>query len=168
MKKRASDETIIFKKMLGDHLNDLLEFQGLTAEDIVRTGEITRVQIYSVLQMGEHSERNYSVDTMVRVLAFTGAKIAFTSGSYLDNATPNKNIMRYSEKRVAEVKKVIAKHRRVADRENELLKKGYTIAEKPMGSGGTGKIKILKSEIRMQIGYAHGKGNYAKCVIFSL
>jgi hypothetical protein len=36
-----------------------------------------------------------------------------------------------------------------------------------MGPGGTGQIKTLKSEIRMQIGYGKGKYNYAKCVIFS-
>lgn len=75
--------------------------------------------------------------------------------------------MKFSEKVVSEVKSIISKHRLVSDRENELIKKGYTIKECPMGSGGTGQIKTLKGEIRMQIGYGHGKNNYAKCVIFT-
>jgi hypothetical protein len=79
----------------------------------------------------------------------------------------NIKIMKFSEKKVDEVKKIIKKHRLVADRENELRKKGFEVAENPMGPGGTGQIKTLKSEIRMQIGYGHGKWNYAKCVIFS-
>ena len=74
---------------------------------------------------------------------------------------------KFSEKAVNEVKAIIAKYRLVSDRENELIKKGYTTKECPMGPGGTGQIKTLKSEIRMQIGYGHGKNNYAKCVIFS-
>lgn len=74
---------------------------------------------------------------------------------------------KFSQKKVDEVKQIIAKHRLVADRETELHKKGFTVAEKAMGSGGTGQIKTLKNEIRMQIGYGHGKNNYAKCVIFS-
>jgi len=75
--------------------------------------------------------------------------------------------MKFSQKKVDEVKKIIAKHRLIADRENELRKKGFNVAKKPMGSGGTGQIKTLKSEIRMQIGYGSGRHNYAKCVIFS-
>ena len=86
-----------------------------------------------------------------------------------DTETKNKNIeiMKFSQKKVDEVKKIIAKHRLVADRENELRKKGFNVAEKAMGSGGVGQINTLNSEIRMQIGYGHGKYNYAKCVIFS-
>jgi len=83
------------------------------------------------------------------------------------NKKTNTEIMKFSPKKVDEVKKIIAKHRLVADRENELRKKGFEVAEKAMGPGGTGQIKTLKSEIRMQIGYGHGKWNYAKCVIFS-
>ena len=83
------------------------------------------------------------------------------------NEKTNTEIMKFSQKKVDEVKKIIAKHRLVADRENELHKKGFKVAEKAMGPGGTGQIKKLKSEIRMQIGYGHGKWNYAKCVIFS-
>lgn len=75
--------------------------------------------------------------------------------------------MEFSEKAVNEVKSIISKHRLVCDRENELIKKGYTVNECSMGPGGTGQIKTLKSEIRMQIGYGHGDYNYAKCVIFS-
>ena len=84
-----------------------------------------------------------------------------------ETKTKNIEIMKFSQKKVDEVKKIIAKHRLVADRENELRKKGFKVAEKPMGPGGTGQIKTLKSEIRMQIGHGSGKYNYAKCVIFS-
>ena len=75
--------------------------------------------------------------------------------------------MKFSEKRVNEVKSIISKHRSVSDRENELIKKGFRIKECSMGSGGVGQIKTLKNEVRMQIGYGHGKHNYAKCVVFS-
>jgi len=75
--------------------------------------------------------------------------------------------MKFSKLNVSKVNKIIAKHRLVANRVRELKKKGFTVKEKSMGSGGTGQIKTLKNEIRMQIGYGHGKNNYAQCVIFS-
>ena len=75
--------------------------------------------------------------------------------------------MKFTEKKAEQVKEIISKHRLVADRVNDIKNKGFTIAEKPMGSGGTGQIKTLHSEIRMQIGYGHGRNNYAQCVIFS-
>ena len=74
--------------------------------------------------------------------------------------------LKISQSALNEVKSIIAKHRLVSDRENELIKKGYLIIECSMGSGGTGQIKTLKSEIRMQIGYGHSRYNYAKCVVF--
>jgi len=33
-----------------------------------------------------------------------------------------------------------------------------------MGSGGKGSIKFLEDQVRIQIGYGHGRHNYAKCV----
>ena len=75
-------------------------------------------------------------------------------------------LKKISEKEVKVVKAIIAKHRLISEREKELIKKGYTIKECQMGSGGTGQIKTLKNEIRMQIASGHGKYNYAPCVIF--
>jgi len=46
-----------------------------------------------------------------------------------------KNLTKQTKK---EVRLIISKHRLVADREDELIKKGYTTKECPMGSGGTG------------------------------
>ena len=69
--------------------------------------------------------------------------------------------------KINDIRKIIAKYRFVADRESELTDKGYYVTERAMGSGGTGQIKILASEIRVQIGYGHGRNNYAKCVILN-
>jgi len=44
----------------------------------------------------------------------------------------------------------------------------FLIEELPMGSGGVGQLKILKSQIRFQIGYGHSKHNYAKTLIIEL
>jgi hypothetical protein len=49
-----------------------------------------------------------------------------------------------------------------------MLKKQTQLLNNMNRCGGTGQIKTLKSEIRMQIGYGHGKNNYAKCIIFSV
>ena len=68
------------------------------------------------------------------------------------------------EQTVNEVKTIISKHRLVSDRVNELSKNGYNIKECAMGSGGVGQIKVLKDEVRIQVGFGHGKHNYAKCV----
>ena len=78
----------------------------------------------------------------------------------------NFNAMKMTDKRVKEVKEIIANHKRVIKREDELFYKGYTIRECPMGSGGVGQIVELMKEIRIQIGYGHGRNNYAKAVIF--
>ena len=75
--------------------------------------------------------------------------------------------MKFTEKKAKQVQEIISNHRLVADRVNDLKNKGFTIDEKSMGSGGTGQIKTLRSEIRIQIGYGHGKNNYSQCVIFS-
>lgn len=40
------------------------------------------------------------------------------------------------------------------------LKIGY-LEEKPMGSGGVGQIQEKEKEYRVQLGYGHGKYNYA-------
>ena len=71
------------------------------------------------------------------------------------------------EQEVKEVKTIISKHRLVKDRVKELYKNGYNIEECAMGSGGVGQIKTLKNEVRIQVGYGHGRYNYAKCVIIN-
>lgn len=42
---------------------------------------------------------------------------------------------------------------------------GFTVEQKPMGSGGVFQVKNIKGSTRVQIGYAHGRHNYAYCVI---
>ena len=73
----------------------------------------------------------------------------------------------FTEESVVEIKQIIAKHRSISARENELLEKGYNVMECAMGSGGVGQVKKIKNEVRVQIESGHGRCNYAKCVTFS-
>lgn len=75
--------------------------------------------------------------------------------------------MKTTEQKVNEIQSVIIKHRLVKDRVNELHDLGYTCFERRCGSGGKGQVINLKNEIRVQIGYGHGKQNYAMCVIIN-
>jgi len=76
--------------------------------------------------------------------------------------------MRLTKQKENQVRKIIAKHRLVKKRVSELTKKGFNVRYCPVGKGGTGHIHYLKSELRLQIGYAKGGGyqNYAEAVIF--
>ena len=69
----------------------------------------------------------------------------------------------------AEYKKImsLACARLISDRIKDLKVAGYFIKECSMGSGGVGQVKIMSDEIRVQIGFGHGKYNYAMCVILS-
>lgn len=71
---------------------------------------------------------------------------------------------KFSAATIKEVQAVTNKHRKIVDRESELIELGYYVGEYAMGSGGKGSIKILKDEVRIQIGCGHGKHNYAKSV----
>ena len=64
-----------------------------------------------------------------------------------------------------EVYSVCKKHRIVADRESELASMGYLVTEKGLRSGGVGQVKESKDSYFIQIGYGHGRYNYAKCVV---
>ena len=66
-----------------------------------------------------------------------------------------------------EYKKImgLAGARLISERISDLEKAGYDVKECAMGSGGVGNVKFLNNEIRVQIGYGHGKRNYAMCVI---
>jgi len=74
-------------------------------------------------------------------------------------------IKKFNKQNVDAIMAIISKYRLIADREKALLAKGFSVANRAMGSGGTGQIKTIKSEVRIQIGHASGKYNYAKCVI---
>lgn len=64
------------------------------------------------------------------------------------------------------VNQTISTYTKIDDRVRVLENLGFTIEEKPMGSGGVGQVKTMKSgETRIQIGCGHGRNNYAKCVI---
>lgn len=61
----------------------------------------------------------------------------------------------------------INKFRHIDDRVKYLEDKGYTVSEKRMGSGGVGTIRQMNDgTTRVQIGYGHGRYNYAQCLIF--
>lgn len=55
--------------------------------------------------------------------------------------------------------------RTISERTSILRSKGFRVEERPMGSGGKGSVKIVSGETRIQIGYGHGRYNYAMCVI---
>lgn len=65
---------------------------------------------------------------------------------------------------VKEIGKVVSSERLVANRIAKLIKLGYEVNEYAMGSGGVMQIKQLENETRVQIGYGHGKHNYAFAV----
>ena len=71
---------------------------------------------------------------------------------------------KFSVGAIKEVQAVTNKHRKIADRESELTELGYLVEEHAMGSSGKGSIKFLDDQVRIQIGYGHGRHNYAKCV----
>lgn len=71
---------------------------------------------------------------------------------------------KFSADVIKEVQAVTNKHRKIADRELELTELGYLVEDHAMGSGGRGSVKILEDQVRIQIGYGHGRYNYAKCV----
>lgn len=65
---------------------------------------------------------------------------------------------------VKEISKVVYSERLVSNRIAKLIKLGYEINEYAMGSGGVMQVKELDNETRIQIGYGHGKHNYAFAV----
>jgi hypothetical protein len=64
------------------------------------------------------------------------------------------------------IMKIVSENRTIKNREKDLFEAGFDIEEKRCGAGGVGNIIELKNEVRIQIGYGHGKNNYAKCVVF--
>lgn len=60
------------------------------------------------------------------------------------------------------VRNIIANNKKIADREKAL---GYeNIEEKAMGTGGVYQLRVISGFVYMQIGYGHGKWNYASVV----
>jgi hypothetical protein len=45
---------------------------------------------------------------------------------------------------------------------------GVGFQEIAMGSGGVGQLKIVKNQVRFQIGYGHSKHNFATCLVIEL
>ena len=68
----------------------------------------------------------------------------------------------------AEVNNAISGIRLIDDRISILRDLEFVghFEEKPMGSGGVGQYKEMKDgTLRVQIGYGHGKSNYAMCLV---
>ena len=79
---------------------------------------------------------------------------------FITESTP-KNVI----KAIKEAKEVCEKHRKVEDRIEVLRKMGYEIENCPMGSGGVGNIRRMRTrEWRIQIGYGKGRYNYADAI----
>jgi len=70
---------------------------------------------------------------------------------------------------INKIKKIIKKHRLVSDRIKALKKTGIKCKEVAMGSGGVGQVKYLPTlnETRIQVGYGHGRHNYAQAAILT-
>lgn len=68
------------------------------------------------------------------------------------------------EKNLKKIEKIVRENRLVSDRVKKLEKAGFSVSELPMGSGGVLQIKKMASETRVQIGYGHGRHNYAMAV----
>lgn len=68
------------------------------------------------------------------------------------------------EKDYQTICKIIDCTKSVSERVKKLEELGYLVFEFPMGSGGVKQVKELISETRIQIGYGHGKHNYAYAV----
>jgi len=67
-----------------------------------------------------------------------------------------------------EIKNVVKSSRLVDDKVNKLTELGYDVQELPMGSGGVLQVKEMRDgTIRVQIGYGHGRYNYAMCVVIN-
>lgn len=66
---------------------------------------------------------------------------------------------------IKQIAQVVKTNRLVSERVKQLRQLGFRVEEKPMGSGGVLQIKKMKSETRVQIGYGHGRNNYAMTVI---
>ena len=59
---------------------------------------------------------------------------------------------------------VVDSTRLISERVKKLENMGYLVFEFPMGSGGVKQKKELQNETRIQIGYGHGRHNYAYAV----
>jgi hypothetical protein len=65
------------------------------------------------------------------------------------------------------IKKIISEERLIKNRVKRIEGLGVACEERPMGSGGVGQTKETKDEIRIQVGYGHGRHNYAMCAIIN-
>lgn len=65
------------------------------------------------------------------------------------------------------VTKAIRENRRIADRESDIWRAGIMVVEKACGSGGVGSILPRRDAIYIQIGYGHGRYNYAKVAVIN-
>lgn len=66
---------------------------------------------------------------------------------------------------IKKIEKVVRENRLVSDRVEVLKKMGYEVSEFAMGPGGKLQQKIMSDgTVRVQIGYGHGRHNYAMAV----
>ena len=66
---------------------------------------------------------------------------------------------------IKKIEKVVKSNRLVSDRIKALEKLGFQVEELPMGPGGIlQQKKMANGTTRIQIGYGHGRHNYAMAV----
>lgn len=90
----------------------------------------------------------------------------FENGNITETANWIDSLSTSKQHKIDSIKKAIRENRLVCNRCADLSSEGIETKKAPMGSGGVGQIKIMATgEIRIQIGYATGKHNYAQVAV---
>lgn len=80
------------------------------------------------------------------------------------------NLNKENQKHYTDIMYMVKKVKLLSVRKSVLESLGYRVEEKRMGNGGVGQIHMLpkRRELRIQIGYGHGRYNYANCVVLPI
>ena len=70
--------------------------------------------------------------------------------------------MKNQKEQIKTIETIVNTNHFVCDRVSKLRKLGFEVKQLPMGCGGVlQKKKMNNGELRIQIGYGHGRYNYA-------
>lgn len=80
------------------------------------------------------------------------------------------NLNKENQKHYTDIMYMVKKVKLLSVRKSVLESLGYRVEEKRMDNGGVGQIHVLpkRKELRIQVGYGHGKYNYANCVVLPI
>ena len=86
--------------------------------------------------------------------------------THVNNQDYIKTLSPERQQQIESIKSAINSHHFVSKRIEELNNVGIETATAPMGSGGVGQIKALKSgKLRVQVGHGTSKHNYATVAV---